>query len=113
MKRVRLVAQDLGEDILVNLGVRDDMNRADILEAIQSAYEEFLSTEAGKELYKENGVFDYAAFAKYVPDDICEKYGIEKEPEPDNIILVDNVLLGVPEEMEESLESESNNMEER
>lgn len=51
----------------------------DVLEAIKKSCDEYCKTEDGKETYIGNcNCFNYGDFDAYVPNSICEKYGIRK-----------------------------------
>ena len=54
-------------------------NGIDAMSAIQKACKEYCLTEEGKQTFASNcNCFNYGDFDAYVPNSICQKYGIEK-----------------------------------
>lgn len=63
-------------NLVINLLVKKSV---DIDDAVKSACEEYCKTDEGKEIYKSNCYcFNWGDFNTYVPNSICEKYGIMK-----------------------------------
>lgn len=101
MQKLRLIAKDDEGEIVLNLSVKDGMSDDEVLEAINKATRDYLATKEGQNIYATNaGYFDYSAFETYVPNEICSKYGIEKDKIPDKLVLVDNVMLVDEEDIE-------------
>lgn len=68
-----------GRDLVLCFTARNGIGREDLLEAIRKSSVEFCSTEEGSAIFEEKGsVWDYIDFAKFVPNETCKKYGIEK-----------------------------------
>lgn len=94
MNKFTFVAVDENGDYQYNFGINldaeDGMKPDEIEEAIKKASVEFCRTETGRRIYDRNGgSFTYEDFSRYVPNDICKKYGIEKAGEHDRIIVTE------------------------
>lgn len=63
----------------IDLSVRDGMSQEEVVDAIMKASTEYCRTEEGRKTYEGNcNNFNYGDFEAYVPDEICEKFGIKK-----------------------------------
>lgn len=61
------------------ISAKDSMTSDDVLEAIKKASTDYCTTPEGRRTYENNcNCFNYGDFDVYVPNDICEKYGISK-----------------------------------
>lgn len=87
MKEIVLNAIDYNVDnhglnhnvINIILYVRNDMTLDDVITAIKKASTEYCLTNEGKQTYIGNcHCFNFGDFDTYVPNTICEKYGIKK-----------------------------------
>ena len=76
-------------EIMANKG----MNSDDVLNAIEKSCREFYETPTGKEAVSDYRDFGYHEFDCYVPNSICEKYGISKIAKESHVIEVENEIL--------------------
>ena len=57
----------------------DELVCVDLMEAVQAACDEYVTTEEGDMVYQRNAqTFDWMDFWENVPNDLCKKYGFVK-----------------------------------
>lgn len=104
MERFTLVATERDgleiRAISIDIDAQDGMRKSDVIEAVKSACTEYCKTREGFNTYDGNcNSFNYGDFEAYVPNEICEKYGIKKVG--DDRVAIENL------EFDEQLVDES------
>ena len=94
--------------VYIEIMAKEAMKTDDVLEAIELSCREFYSTPQGRSCVRDYDSFGYEEFEKYVPNRICEKYGISKIEKNNYVIEVENEALVRKEDLlnEASLEEE-------
>lgn len=91
--------------VYVELMAKNNMNDNDVLEAVERSCQDYYYSNDEKDYVGDYSDFSYDDFRKYVPNSICEKYGISKILEEKQIVLANGLLLD-QNDMENRLEWE-------
>lgn len=87
--------------VYIEIMAESEMRNRDILNAIEKACQEYYVSCEEKEYVGSYEDFDYDDFKKYVPNDICEKYGISKIEDDRRTIEVKNEAIVEDQVLEE------------
>lgn len=111
MKKVIISAIDksnfVPKIVYIELLALENLSKKDVLDAIESSCKEYYYSNQNTSGVKDYSDFNYDDFKKYVPNDICEYFGISKiQDEVLTIEIEDPVLFNMPNCVEYDLEEE-------
>ena len=97
--------------VYIEIMAEKGMRTNDVLNSIELACQDFYNTEEGKNCISDYRDFGYDEFDRYVPNSICEKYGISKISKDTYVIEVENEVLVNAEDLLNNKELEDEDYE--
>lgn len=110
MEKVVIAAVDQSDFVprivYIEIMAKEEMSRKDVLDAIEKSCLEYCNSKTKPQSVLSYQDFGYTEFEKYVPNSICEKYGISKIDKSNYVIEIENEVLvcDKQEELEEDEE---------